>query len=191
MYLHKKYKSLSLTDYQWRLVSDKRFPDGTKVSLTLTVPKPDIEKDGHLVSTEPDLWEYKLPIESYFYKEGVVLNRKQDKLFLEHNGIETELKGEMLRNNELPKLDQTGASWSILPVAHAQAAQTQFSAEEFTIGLESPDIIVRRRARAELANQRPAVICPGSSGLNGKSSYRLRLGVIVALNGIPQSRLRR
>jgi len=146
LYLHKKYKSLSLTDYQWRLVSDKRFPDGTKVSLTLTVPNPDTEEEGRLVPTEPDLWEYKLPIESYFYKEGVLLKRKQNKLFLVRNGTEKELEGELLRNNALPKpSDKESVSWGILPVAHAQAAQQSFSAEEFTIGLESPDIIVRRR----------------------------------------------
>jgi len=190
LFLNKKYKSLKLTDYRLRLVSDKRFPDGTKVSLTLTVPKFETEKDGRKIPTEPDLWEYKLPIESYFYKEGVLLKRKQDKLFLDHNGVETELTGELLGNNGLPKPDETSASWEILPVAHAQAAQTPFSAEDFTIGLESPDIIVRRRARAELANQDPAVILPWiDQVLNGKSSYRLRLGVIVALNGIPQSEL--
>lgn len=191
LYLHKKYKSLSLTDYQWRLVSDKRFPDGTKVSLTLTIPKPDIEKEGRLVPTEPDLWEYKLPIESYFYKEGVLLKRKQNKLVLVRNGTEKELEGELLRDNALPKPpDEESASWGILPVAHAQAAQPSFSAEEFTIGLESPDIIVRRRARAELANQNPAITLPWiDQVLNGQSSYRLRLGVIVALNGIPKSKL--
>ena len=191
LYLHKKNKSLSLTDYQWRLVSDKRFPDGAKVSLTITVPKPDIEIDGRKVPTEPDLWEYKLPIESYFYTDGVFLKRKRDKLVVVHNGTEKELEGELLLNNALPSPDEPSASWRILPVAHAQAAQTtSFSAEEFTIGLESPDIIVRRKARAELANQDPAVILPWiDQVLNGKSSYRLRLGVIVALNGIPQSKL--
>ena len=194
LYLHKKIKSLSLTDYQWRLVSDKPFPDGAKVSLTITVPKPDIETEGRKFPTEPDLWEYKLPIESYFYDEEVVLRRKQDKLFLVHNGSEKELEGELLRNNALPKPGEVTASWAIFPVAHAQAqaqvAQQAFSPAEFTVGLESPDIIVRRKARAELASQDPAVTLPWiDQVLNQKSSYRLRLGVIVALNGIPQSKL--
>lgn len=190
LFLNKKYKTNSVSDYQWRLVSDKPFPNGKKVSLTIAVFKPEIEKDGVLITPDPDLWEYKLPIESYFYKEEVLLKRKQNKLFLDHNGTETELKGEPLRNNALPKPDEDSASWAILPVAHAQAAQTSFSPEDFTIGLESPDIIVRRRARAELANQDPAVILPWiDQVLNGKSSYRLRLGVIVALNGISQSEL--
>jgi hypothetical protein len=191
LFLNKKYKTNSFSDYQWRLVSDKRFPDNTKVSLSITVSKPDTVKDGRKVPTEPDLWEYKLPIESYFYKEGVLLKRKQDKLFLVHNGVETELKGELLGNGEVPSPEGTGASWEILPVAHAQSAQTSFSKEDFTIGLESPDIIVRRRARADLAKQDPVVILPWiDQVLNEKSSsYRLRLGVIVALNGIPQSTL--
>ena len=75
--------------------------------------------------------------------------------------------------------------------AYAQAAQTAqapFSVRDLAIGLESPDAIVRRKTREHLANLDQATALPWIDEVlkDPKSSYRLKLGVIVALNNMPK-----
>lgn len=189
LYLHKKVKSSSYSDYDFLLINNdnKQWPDGTKVKFTIQTPREN--------SKEENVYEYELSILSDFYKNGVVLKRRHDKLFLAHNGQETELAGELLPSDALPSFAMAEPAikptWSLFPTVHAQskaqAMQPGFSAYEISVGLESPDAIVRRRTRYQLSLQDQTEVLPWiNSVLSDKtSSYRLRLGVLVALNNMP------
>jgi hypothetical protein len=196
LYLHKNSKGGGYSDYDLLLINrdQKQWPEGTKVRFTIQAPRP---------HSSDDLYEYELPIRSDFYKTGVCLKRRQNKLILDHDNRETELLGGLLPSNVVPGAaapnDVTPHStlikptWDLLPTAYAQAeqyaqaAQPAFSSDEFTAGLESPDAIVRRKTRYVLSLQDQSVAIPWiESVLNDKaSSYRLRLGVLVALNNMP------
>jgi len=183
LYLHKNPKGGGYSDYDLLLVNkDKRWNDGAKVRLTIQTPRPN-SQDG-------DLYEYELPIYSDYYDSGVILRRREGKLFLDHNGQEIELKGWRLSENAQPTAELIEPEWELFPTAHAQAAQMAqrpFSPYEFTIGLESGDAIVRRKTRYELSLQDQSVAVPWIDSVlqDPKSSYRLRLGVLVALNNMP------
>lgn len=180
LYLHKNPKGGGFSDYDLLLINrDKKWPDGAKVKFTIQTPRPNSKDD--------DLYEYELPIQSDFYESGVVLRRRQGKLILYHNGQEMELKGEPLSGNAQPTSTLIEPSWEIFPTAHAQTTQQAFSSHDFTIGLESPDAIVRRKTRYDLSLQDQTVAVPWIDSVlkDMKSSYRLRLGVLVALNNMP------
>lgn len=181
LYLHKNPKGGGYSDYDLLLINkDKKWPDGAKVKFTIqTPPRPNLQEGG--------LYEYELPIQSDFYETGVVLRRRADKLYLYHGGQEKELQGELLPGNAQPTGALIEPSWELFPTAHAQTTQQAFSSHDFTIGLESPDAIVRRKTRYELSLQDQTVAVPwiGSVLQDKTSSYRLRLGVLVALNNMP------
>lgn len=185
LYLHKNPKGGGYSDYDLLLINkDKRWNDGAKVKFTIQTPRPN-SQDGNL-------YEYELTVQSDFYESGVVLRRKADKLFLDHNGQEKELQGGLLPDNAQPTASLLELpSWELFPIVHAQAptqmAQRAFSPYEFTLGLESPDAIVRRKTRYELSLQDQSAAVPWIDSVlqNPGSSYRLRLGVLVALNNMP------
>lgn len=180
LYLHKNPKGGGYSDYDLLLINkDKKWVDGAKVKFTIQTPRPN-SQDG-------SLFEYELPIQSAFYETGVVLRRRAGKLILVHNGQETELQGELLPENAQPTAVLPEPSWELFPTVHATTRQQAFSSEDFSIGLESPDAIVRRKTRYELALEDQSVAVPWiDSVLKDKtSSYRLRLGVLVALNNMP------
>jgi len=197
LYLHKKPKGLAYSDYDLLLINTdhKQWPDGEKIRLTIQAPRTGAKDD--------DLYEYELPIRSDFYKTGVVLRRRENKLLLVNKDKEEELRGGVLPSNALPSGVQAGnaaptssltkPAWDFLPTVYAQApqaAQQAYSTYEFTVGLESPDAIVRRQSRYALSLQDQSTAIPFIDGVlkNNASSYRLRLGVLVALNHMPNLR---
>jgi hypothetical protein len=199
LYLHKNPKGGGYSDYDLLLINKdhKQWTDGAKVKLTIQAPR--------LNSRDDDLYEYELPIRSDFYKTGVCLKRRQNKLILDHDNQETELLGGLLRSNELPSETQSSNTtpkttllkpWDLVPTAYAQAeqyanaARPAFSSYEFTVGLESPDAIVRRKTRYALSLQDQSVVIPWIDKVlqDKASSYRLRIGVLVALNNMPNLR---
>jgi hypothetical protein len=197
LYLHKKPKGLAYSDYDLLLINTdhKQWPDGEKIKLTIQAPRNGAKDD--------DLYEYELPIRSDFYKTGVVLRRRANKLLLVNRDKEEELQGGVLPSNALPSGVQASEAappssvrkrtWDLLPTVYAQAQQAQqqgYSTYEFTIGLESPDAIVRRQTRQALARQDQSTAIPFIDSVlkNSASSYRLRLGVLVALNHMPNLR---
>jgi len=200
LYLHKNPKGGGYSDYDLLLINKdhNQWADGAKVKLTIQAPRPNSKDD--------DLYEYELPIRSDFYKTGVSLKRRQNKLILDHNGKETELQGGRLSSDAVPGEAQTSdvkptstlikPSWDLLPTVHAQSeqyaqsVQPTFSSYEFTVGLESPDAIVRRKTRYALSLQDQSVAIPWIDSVlkDNASSYRLRLGVLVALNNMPNLR---
>jgi len=180
LYLHKNPKGGGYSDYDLLLINkDKKWSDGAKVKFTIQTPRPN-SQDGNL-------FECELTIQSDFYDAGVVLRRRPDKLLLVRNGQEEPLQCVLLPENAQPTAALIEPSWELFPTAHAQSAQQPFSSYDFTVGLESPDAIVRRKTRYDLALQDQSVAVPWiDTVLNDKtSSYRLRLGVLVALNNMP------
>jgi len=195
LYLHKNPKGGGYSDYDMLLINKdhNQWADGAKVILTIQAPRPN--------SRDDDIYEYELPIRSDFYKTGVCLKRRRNKLILDHNNQETELAGTLLPSNALPSgaeaNDATSTlikpAWDLIPTAYAQAEQyakkeqPAFSSDEFAAGLESPDAIVRRKTRYALSLQDQSVVLPWIDGVlkDKSSSYRLRLGVLVALNNMP------
>ena len=178
LYLHRIPKSTTMSDYEWVLVNrDKRFAAGTKIRFTIQAPRAN--------SKEDDLYEYELPMQPTFYENTVLLRHKPGKLFLDDNGQEKELSGGLLPGNTQPTSARLETSWDFFPVAYAQSPKVS-SIEDFSVGLESPDAVVRRKARAELATQDQATAIPWICKVlkDDKSSYRLKLGVIVALNNM-------
>lgn len=175
-----KGKSHSLYDSYWRLITDdKPWDDDAKIRFVIQTPKPN--------SRDDDLYEYELQIEPDFYTDSVSLERRQGKLFLQRHGKETEIVGTLLSGNSLPTAGRTEHSTELFPVAYAQSAEQPFSSYDFTLGLESPDAIVRRKTRYDLSLQDQTVAVPWIDSVlsDPKSSYRLRLGVLVALNNMP------
>jgi hypothetical protein len=185
LYQNKREKgnSHSAYDSYWRLIPEALpWDEGAKIRFVIQGPKPNSKDD--------DLYEYELPIERGFYETPVSLIRRQGDLFLDRNGRETKLQGGVLPGNGLPISKQTGRSTELFPVAYAQTAQQPFSSYDFTVGLESPDAIVRRKTRYDLSLQEQTVAVPWIDSVlrDPKSSYRLRIGVLVALNNMPHLR---
>ena len=190
LYLNKIPKSGSVSDYRVLLVNsdNKRWQEGSKVRFTIQTPPRLGNQDG-------DLFEYELPIRSDFYKNGVTLRRRQGKLYLDDGDKETELHGSQLTGSAEPTVTEPPVQSQVLdlvPAAYAHGGQEQqmrqsTPIEDFAIGLESPDAVVRRKTRADLAKQNPIAAVPWIQNVldDPKSSYRLRLGVLVALNQMP------
>src|SRR6476619_6765795 len=84
LYLHKNPKGGGYSDYDLLLINkdQKQWPEGAKVKLTIQAPP-------HTNAKEDDLYEYELPIRSDFYRTGVCLKRKDNKLNLDHGNQET------------------------------------------------------------------------------------------------------
>jgi hypothetical protein len=189
LYLHKNPKGGVYSDYDLLLVNkDKRWDDGAIVSFTIQTPPRPGNQDG-------DVYEYDLPIQASFYDTGVVLKRKRGKLFLASGGQERELHGELLAPNAVPSTDAETTSSKLelpglFPAVYAQDMSQSPSIQDFSVGLESPDAVVRRKTRAELAKQNPIAAVPWIEDVleDSKSSYRLKLGVLVALNQMRDAR---
>ena len=190
LFLHKNPKGGGYSDYDLLLINKdhKQWADGAKVKFIIQTPNSNSE--------EEDLIEYSLLIRSAFYRTGVVLRRSEKGLILDHDGKETELEGRPLSINTVPavaQLEPTDSTWSLIPTAHAQTKgaqqQTQqgFSSYELMAGLESPDAIVRRKTRYQLSIQDQHLALPLINDIlkDGASSYRLRIGALVALNNMP------
>jgi hypothetical protein len=181
LYLHRiPQDNHRYSNYEWLLVNkEKKLDDGETIVFTIArSPGIDGQRDSESI-------DYDLPIQSDFYNTKVHLRRLQDDLFLV--GQEKPLPKRQVLLGTLKNQDEHRESFELLTTAHAQKQQQSFSEYDFTVGLESPDVMVRRTTRADLANQDQVVVLPWIDRvlLDPKSSYRLRLGVIVALNNMP------
>lgn len=169
LFLHRNYEDgKGRFHYEWRLITPRKLPDSAKVRLTFDRSQPQSE------------WvrDYELTVRSSFYDSEVrlVFDREHEKLLLKHDGKEEEL----VPLNKLAAVDSRQARSFLIGTAYAQGP---FSASEFTKRLESNDPIIRRDARKDLAAQGQAALPWIQAVLtDGQSSYRLRLGIIVAMN---------
>lgn len=171
-YVHRVYVVPGRAEYMWRLVGPKKFTEGEKVTIVLDPNDPVLGEAG--ITTN------ELTIKSNFYDREVRISYRRDlnKLYVDDGG----------RQVELPQSQQTIASepkriWDLFStVAHAQAG---FQANAFASSLESPDPVIRLKARGDLARQGAAAV-PWIEDCwnNPKSSYRLRIGTLIALNNM-------
>lgn len=173
-YVHRVYVVPGRAEYLWRLVGQKKYSDGEKITIVLDPNDPKLGEAG-ITSNE-------LTIRKGFYDQEVRISYHPDvnKLFV------TEGEKEIA----LPQSQQTIAEvspgiWDFLsPTAHAQGA---YQSEAFISSLESPDPVIRLKARADLARQGSAAVPWIEDVLgNPKSSYRLRIGTIIALNNMSE-----
>ena len=177
LYLSRRYGPGGTFDYAWRLITEKRLQEGDHVPFLQELGTPEIEKTR----------SYSLPIHEDFYKQDVALNydRQHDKLMLKHVGSEEELRPEEIeakREGEPPRLFFV---WSV----EAQAAQQNAPISE---RLEATDPIIRQQARQELGQQTQQHWQFIEEALaNPSASYRVKLGVITALNTNKCADLRR
>jgi hypothetical protein len=171
-YVHRVYVVPGRAEYMWRLVGPKRFANGEKITIVLDPNDPNLGEAG-ITSNE-------LTIKSSFYDSEVRISYRRDvnKLYVDDGGHPVELP-----QSQQTIADQPKQIWDIFSTtAFAQGA---YQSEAFMNSLESPDPVIRLKARADLARQGAAAIPWIEDVLgNSKSSYRLRLGTIIALNNM-------
>lgn len=170
--------------YRWRLISTRMLPDGTEVHIVN-----DRSRDNHEEYTI-----HLLRIRQSFYNEDVTLtyDDTNNKLILRHQGKQEELEiydqapsgkesGQAERKISRTADGETGLAYAMAP----------FSSEDVSMRLESNDLAIRRQAREEIA-EHGAEALPWINEVlsNYRSSYRQRLGVIVALNKMPDAVLK-
>jgi hypothetical protein len=159
-------------EYMWRLVGPKRFANGEKITIVLDPNDPNLGEAG-ITSNE-------LTIKSGFYDSEVRIAYRRDvnKLYVDDGGHPVELPQSQQTIAEQPR-----EIWDFFSTT--AFAQGSYASDAFMNSLESPDPVIRLKARADLARQGAAAIPWIEDVLgNPKSSYRLRLGTIVALNNM-------
>lgn len=162
LWLQRNYRSPG--SYQWRLITSQKLPDGTKESFTIQTP-------------EDRAFKYEVPVQTTFYGSRVRLRyeRNTRRLLLDNGGKHEELEP----SEELSSLPRYSPP-SLLSIVYAQSEP---SLDEIFSRLESDDPIIRRDARRDLGAQGRAALPQMERVLQDpKSSYRLQLGVLVALN---------
>ena len=166
-------------DLIWKLISSNPVPGGTELSCTFDPGNP---------KSDAGVRDYKLTIEPVFYSQDIEIeyDRNQKRLILQNADpkllhlIETDDTPSALSQfrPRSPRNYLTG-------LAYAEGPPPE---QDISIALESNDILIRRQARNELAHQGTAAL-PWIQQIltDPKSSYRLRLGTIVALDRMPQA----
>lgn len=187
LYFRKIYVGGPRYDYEWRLVAPKRLAVGQKINITVD---PSTCSGG-----EGEITDYDLTIKPAFYEGDVLIyyDSARKKMFVRADGKDAGKDEELPRSNaplvaSAEATDSGGPSWSLFgTVAYARSPAQQQAPQpaDFAGALESPDAIVRRNGRAELARQGQSAV-PWIDEVLAKpeSSYRLRLGVIAALNNM-------
>lgn len=172
-FVHRVYVVPGRAEYMWRLVGAKRFTEGEKIIIVLDPNDPNLGEAG-ITSNE-------LTIKKSFYDQEVRISYRRDvnKLFVDDGGQQVELpQSQQLIADAAPM-----SSWSFLSTT--AFAQGQFQSAPYVSSLESPDPVIRLNARADLARQGAAAI-PWIEDCwnNPKSTYRVKLGTLIALNNM-------
>jgi hypothetical protein len=178
MYLRSVYLAPGRADYEWRLVGDDRWPDGDTINFTFN--------PSMCAAKESEITDFTLTVKPAFYDKEVRIaySPAENKMFVYYDGKQEELP----RSQRLIAYAEEPAPERGLftTVAHAQEP---FSAEGFARSLDSPDVNIRRAARGDLAKRGAAAVPWIEQVLaDPRTGYRVRLGVIVALNNMPELR---
>ena len=172
-YVHRVYVVPGRAEYMWRLVGSKRLDEGEKIMIVLDPNDP--------VLGEAGITNNELTIKKSFYDREVRISYRRDtnKLYIDEAGKPVELP----QSQQLIAEAEPKSSWDFLSTT--AFAQGQFQSAPYISSLESPDPVIRRNARADLARQgASAVPWIEDCWNNPKSSYRLRLGTLIALNNM-------
>lgn len=172
-YVHRVYVVPGRAEYMWRLVGQKKYTDGEKISIVLDPNDPNLGEAG--------ITNNELTIKSGFYDREVRISYRRDlnKLFVDDGGQQVELPQSQQMIAEQPE-----PAW-LDYLSTTAFAQGSFQPAPYVSSLESPDPVIRRNARADLARQGAAAV-PWIEDCwnNPKSSYRLKLGTLIALNNM-------
>ena len=173
-YVHRVYVVPGRAEYMWRLVGAKRFAEGEKIVIVVDPNDPNLGEAG--------ITNNELTIKKGFYDREVRISYRRDtnKLYVDDGGQQVELpQSQQLIAEEEPK----SSWWNLL--ATTVFAQGSFQSAPYVSSLESPDPVIRRNARADLARQGAAAV-PWIEDCwnNPKSSYRIKLGTLIALNAM-------
>jgi hypothetical protein len=172
-YVHRVYVVPGRAEYMWRLVGQKKYSDGEKISIVLDPNDPNLGEAG--------ITNNELTIKSGFYDREVRISYRRDvnKLFVDDGGQQVELPQSQQMIAEQPE-----PAW-LDYLSTTALAQGSFQSAPYVSSLESPDPVIRRNARADLARQGAAAV-PWIEECwnNPKSSYRLKLGTLIALNNM-------
>ena len=172
-YVHRVYVVPGRAEYMWRLVGQKKYSDGEKISIVLDPNDPNLGEAG--------ITNNELTIKSGFYDREVRISYRRDvnKLFVDDGGQQVELPQSQQMIAEQPE-----PAWLDF-LSTTALAQGSFQSAPYVSSLESPDPVIRRNARADLARQGAAAV-PWIEDCwnNPKSSYRLKLGTLIALNAM-------
>jgi hypothetical protein len=172
-YVHRVYVVPGRAEYMWRLVGQKKYTDGEKISIVLDPNDPNLGEAG--------ITNNELTIKSSFYDREVRISYRRDlnKLFIDDGGQQVELPQSQQMIAEQPE-----PAW-LDYLSTTAFAQGSFQPAPYVSSLESPDPVIRRNARADLARQGAAAV-PWIEECwnNPKSSYRLKLGTLIALNNM-------
>jgi len=172
-YVHRVYVVPGRAEYMWRLVGSKKFTDGDKITIVLDPNDPELGEAG--------ITNNELTIKSGFYDREVRISYRRDlnKLFVDDGGKEVELP----QSKQTIAVAEPKPSWNFFSTT--AFAQGSFQSAPYVNSLESPDPVIRRNARADLARQGAAAVpWIEDCWANPKSSYRLKLGTLVALNNM-------
>ena len=167
LYLSKDFKGSFGFNYDWRLVSREQLKDGDTFRFGFSRGGDDPRDTIHDV-----------PIKSSFYDSSVRIfyKRDEDTFELEHKGETQKLLGRA----DIASVATSQAAGFFSRVVYAAE---MYSPEELIRLLGSSDAMIRRRARAALAQQGPDALPAIEKVLaDADASYRLTLGVLVALN---------
>jgi len=171
LYLRRIYTQENHFDFDWRIITARRLDDGEKISFYF----------DRGIKNGPSATRHELVARSSFYSKPVriVYHPHSDTLALvSDNG----------REEPLPALQDVAAerpTTSLWPVwqVHAESLPLWESLRQ---ELESPDPIIRSGARTRLAQLGRAALPFAEKVLpDPASSYRLRFGVLAALNAAP------
>ena len=171
-YVHRVYVVPGRAEYMWRLVGPKKFANGEKITIVLDPNDPNLGEAG--------ITNNELTIKSSFYDKEVRISYRRDvnKLFVDDSGQQVELPQSQQLIAAQPK-----PAWDFLSTT--VSAQGSFQSTPYVSSLESPDPVIRRNARADLARQGAAAVTWIEDCWNNpRSSYRLKIGTLIALNNM-------
>lgn len=168
LFLHRAYNKGDSFDYDWRLITDRPLADGAKIDFDFSI-SPSAIPTRHVVK-----------IRDSFYQSPVAIKYfdKTQKLLLQHNGNSEELPpdpDDVVRNEPAPFFRM---------VSNVLAAQSA-SAKTVYPRLDSPDPVIRRTARDEVAARGKAELPQLEKILlSEKNSARLRVAALSAINAM-------
>ena len=175
MFIRGAYTGQQRNDYFWRIFSPHKLEDGTAVQLYIDTGPPPKE----------NITIFELPIAAEFYSQSEVqlhFDRQQRRLLLRSPSGYKALK--IVDPQEVVTSAPRTLPFLSIPKVLAQE-DVDFS--EMSARLQSDDPVTRVYARRELSELQAGAFPFAQHVLTNESSYynyRLRLGVITALNGI-------
>jgi len=178
LYLQRVYGAKSRFDFVWLIATKKKIPAGTPVDLYLNRGSPERE----------DLTVYELPIASDFYdpEREVTLSYDRQKRRLLLRGVQGVTALNVVSPEAtlfFPRLRRK--SQFNLRLVHLADAQPPDDLRSLSTRLQSDDPVIRVQARSDLAQMGQSALPYVEEVLTtNSSSYRLRLGAIVALNSM-------